>query len=135
MKTYVLDASALFRFLVDAPGADRVNALFKAVTEARSAVLMSVVNWGEVHYTLTRRIGLSKTEAALQAATLLPLSVINVGLEQARAAAMLKSSFGLPYADCFAASLAGRSGVVVTADMKDFARVPWLSTLALPSHR
>jgi predicted nucleic acid-binding protein len=133
MKTHVLDANALFRFLVNGPGAEQVNVLFKAATEARSPILMSVVNWGEVHYSLTRRMGISKTDAALQTTTLLPLSVINLGIEQARAAAMLKSSFGLPYADCFAASLAGRSGVVVTSDAKDFARVPWLSTVALPS--
>jgi len=135
MKTHVLDANALFRFLVNGPGAERVEALFKAAREERSAILMSVVNWGEVYYSLARRIGIAKTDATLEAVALLPLSVVTVGMEQARAASILKSSFGLPYADCFAASLAGRSGVVVTSDAKDFARVPWLSTMALPSHK
>jgi hypothetical protein len=49
------------------------------------------------------------------------------------AAARLKLDYGLPYADCFAAATAGRTGVLVTAD-PDFARISWLRVLAPPRH-
>jgi predicted nucleic acid-binding protein len=136
MKTHVLDANALYRFLRNGNGADQVEILFKTALSAGSQVLMSVINWGEVHYTLTRQIGISKTDSTLQALNRLPLVIVRADIHQTRAAAILKSSFGLPYADCFAAALTARTtGVLVTADVKDFARVPWLETMGLPAHK
>src|SRR5579872_1993289 len=124
MKTHVLDANAIYVFLRNGPGAELVEDVFKAARQANSSALMSVINWGEVYYTLTKRSGLVSANAALRQLDNLPLSILSVDMEQTRVAASLKSSFGLPYVDCFAAALAGRSGVVVTADTKDFRRVP-----------
>ena len=135
MKTHVLDANALYRFLQNGPGADIVEQLFKEANRARTPVLMSVVNWGEVHYTITRDSGIAAANAALKQLENLPVAVLMAEMEQTRSAAVLKASYGLPYADCFAAALTGQSGVLVTADVKDFARIPWLQILALPVHR
>lgn len=135
MKTHVLDANALYRFLQSGPGAEIVERVFKEVNDAHSRVLMSVVNWGEVYYTITRESGIIAANTALDQLKNLPLTVLMVEMEQTRAAAALKASYGLPYADGFAATLTGQSGVLVTADVKDFARVPWLEILALPAYK
>ena len=135
MKPYVLDANAVYRFLRNAPGSEIVDKVFKDARRADSMVLMSVVNWGEVYYNLTKRVGRSVAETALTQLGNLPLSIVPAHIEHARAAAELKGTFGLPYADCFAASLAGKEGVVVTADVKDFRRIPWLQLLELPVYK
>ena len=49
-------------------------------------------------------------------------------------AAQLKAGYGLPYADCFAAASAEPDGIVVTADTKNFSKIPGLRILALPRH-
>jgi len=51
VKVHVLDANALYRFLIGGPGADIVNRLFKEARDADQPLRMSVVNWGEVYYT------------------------------------------------------------------------------------
>ena len=135
MKAHVLDANAVYRFLRKGPGAELVDRVLKSAHHANTHVFLSVINWGEVHYALTRSIGLAAAEAALKHLDDLPLLIVPVDIEQARTAAGLKATFGLPYADCFTAGLAGRSGVVVTADTKDFLRVPWLQILELPAHK
>lgn len=135
MKTHVLDANALYRYLTNGDGADQVERLLEQTVAAGSVALMSVVNWGEVHYTLSRKVGIAEADVILQSLEQLPITIVALDKQQTRAAAILKSSFGLPYADCFAAALTGRTGVLVTADAKDFNRIPWLSTLPLPAHR
>lgn len=135
MKSHVLDANAVYRFLRNGPGVDLVDQVFKAARHTNTRVLMSVINWGEVYYSLTKRGSLALAQSALSQLDNLPLSIVSVDIEQTRAAAGLKATFGLPYADCFAAVLAGKGGVVVTSDTKDFRRVPWLQLLELPAHK
>jgi ribonuclease VapC len=135
MKTHVLDANALYRFLHNGPGADLVEKVFRAARSANSIVLMSVINWGEVYYTIMREVGTATADLAHRKIDDLPLTVLVADMEQTKAAAGLKASYGLPYADCFAAALAGKAGVIVTADTKDFARIPWLQILSLPAHK
>ena len=64
MKTHVLDANALYRFLQNGPGADLVEQLFKVARSASSMVSMSVINWGEVYYTITREAGIAAADSA-----------------------------------------------------------------------
>jgi predicted nucleic acid-binding protein len=135
MKAHVLDANALYRFLRNGPGAELVEDVFKGARRANAAVLMSVINWGEVHYSITRSSGIVAADAALRELENLPIAVLPADIEQTRTAAILKSSFGLPYADCFAAALSGKTGVLITAETKDFSRIPWLQLLPLPAQK
>jgi predicted nucleic acid-binding protein len=133
VKTHVLDASALYRFLTKEDGALIVADTFKQAAASGASVLMSAVNWGEVYYTLVKRIGLSKADAAI--ASVLdkaPIRLIEVRPEDAVQAARLKAQYNLPYADAFAAALTGNQRVLVTADLEHFERVPKLRLLKLP---
>jgi predicted nucleic acid-binding protein len=135
MKTHVLDANALHRFLTDGPGADVVRRLLKQARDAEQPLQMSVVNWGEVYYTVAKTQGFAATDRIMDRVRMLPLTLLPADELATTRAAKLKASYGLPYADCFAAAAAGTGGVIVTADVKDFRKVPGVQLLALPEHK
>ncbi|MGZ4821746.1 MAG: PIN domain-containing protein [Terriglobales bacterium] len=135
MRTHVLDANALYRFLTDGPDADIVQQVLEDSRRRQRPVLMSVINWGEVYHAMARSVGYRKAELIMRSAEIPPIILVDVDKTQAEAAARLRAGYGLPYADCFAAVLASKQGVVVTADVKDFRKVPWIKTLDLPPHK
>ena len=136
MRTHVLDASALFRFMTNGKGASIVEQLLLQSSVAGNPVLMSAVNWGEVFYTLVRHIGLAKSESLMaEMIGRVPISVVGVTPDDALRAARLKAQYNLPYADAFAAALTGNHNVLVTADVDHFSRVPKLRLLKLPQAR
>jgi predicted nucleic acid-binding protein len=133
MRIHVLDASALYRYLTNGAAEEIVARVLMDAAAAGNPVLMSVVNWGEVYYTLAKQIGLNKTEnLMIGLADKLPVSVVGVAVEDAVRAARLKAQYNLPYADAFAAALTGTQRVLVTADVSHFERVPKLRLLKLP---
>ena len=134
MRRHVLDANALYRLLTDDVGAEIVELVLEEARQKKYPVLMSVINWGEVYYTMARTVGYKKAESIMRAAENPPIVLIEVDKLQAEAAGRIRAGYGLPYADCFAAVLAGKDGVLVTSDVKDFKKVPWVKTLALPAH-
>ncbi len=135
MRIHVLDANALYRFLMDQPGADLVESLFKRTRDSNSSLLISVINWGEVYYNIALKRGFKEAQDFMNRVRLLPLSVIHADETVTEVAAQLKAGYGLPYADCFAAAITGKTNVLVTADVKDFRKVPWLQLLPLPQHK
>jgi ribonuclease VapC len=123
MKTYVLDSSALMTFFENRPGAEEVEEILAGVADAQRPLAMSVVNWGEVYYSIWRVHGEKAATAKLQEIAQLPIQVVDVNMEMTKLAATLKAQHGLPYADCFAAALAqAQKATLVTSD-KDFHRV------------
>jgi predicted nucleic acid-binding protein len=135
MKLHVLDANALYRFLTGGPGAAVVSGLFKEARDADQSVQMSVVNWGEVYYTVAKAEGFVQTARIMDRVLLLPLTVMDADRRVTSSAAKLKAGHGLPYADCFAAATTGTEGVLVTSDAKDFRKIPGLQMLPLPEHK
>lgn len=136
MKRHILDASALYRFVTKGDGSPIVDNLFKQASTFGTPVLMSVVNWGEVYYTLVRQIGLTRTDSKMsELVARIPLTLVNVTPDDAIRAARLKAQYNLPYADAFAAALTGHQNVLVTADVEHFSRVPKLRLLKLPQAR
>ena len=133
MRTHILDASALFRYLTNGEGAAIVEDLLLQASATSAPILMSAVNWGEVFYTLVKRIGLAKTDKLMiELLDKIPISLVGVTAEDAVRAARLKAQYNLPYADAFAAALTGGQHVLVTADVGHFERVPKLRLLKLP---
>jgi predicted nucleic acid-binding protein len=135
MKVHVLDANALYRFLTGGPGAETVNRLFKEARDIEQPLRMSVINWGEVYYTIAKARGFAEAARIMGRVKLLPLAVLDAGEAVTARAAQLKAGHGLPYADCFAAATATKDDVLVTSDAKDFKKIPGLHLLPLPEHR
>jgi predicted nucleic acid-binding protein len=135
MKTYVLDASALVAFFEDRAGAEKVEELLARAAEAKRPLLMSVVSWGEVYYSVWRAVagrhgdssspgsgtaGEPAAEAIARRIAQLPIQIVDADLQLTALAASLKAQHQLPYAACFAAALAqSRQAALVTAD-RDF---------------
>jgi predicted nucleic acid-binding protein len=134
MKGHVLDANALYRFLTGGPGADIVNRLFREAREAERPLRVSVINWGEVYYTIAKVEGYAGTARIMNRVKLLPLAVLDAGEEVTAKAAQLQADHGLPYADCFAAATTSKDEVLVTSDAKDFKKIPGLRILPLLEH-
>ncbi len=135
MKVHVLDANALYRFLIGGPGAEAVSLLLKEARDAEQPLRMSVINWGEVYYTIAKAEGFAETARIMHRVKLLPIAVLDAGEAVTTRAAQLKAGHGLPYADCFAAATAANDAVLVTADTKDFKKIPGLQVLPLPEHK
>jgi len=135
MKAHVLDANALYRFLTGGPGADIVSRLFREARDAEQPLRMSVVNWGEVYYTIARAPGFTETDRIMDRVKMLPLTVVEADETVTTIAARLKAGHGLPYADCFAAAITRPGDFLVTSDAKDFMKIPKLHIVALPEHK
>jgi predicted nucleic acid-binding protein len=135
MKGHVLDASAMYRFITNGPGADLVGRLMQEGRNAGQYLRMSVVNWGEVYYALARARGFSEASRVMEHIKLLPLNVLDADELLVTRAAQIKAGYGLPYTDCFAAASTGKDEILITSDTKDFRKVPELKLLALPEHR
>jgi predicted nucleic acid-binding protein len=123
MKRTVLDASAVMTFSANRPGAEKVEQLLQLAVDGKRELLMCVVNWGEVYYSVWRDQGPGFARQILAQMAQLPILLIPADVELARHAAEFKASFNLPYVDGFAAALAvSRKASLATSD-KDFASV------------
>jgi predicted nucleic acid-binding protein len=123
VKRVVLDSSALMTFFEDRPGAEKVEEAIHLAIAGKRELLMSVVNWGEVYYSVWRAKGPGVARKVVEEIVQLPITLVPADLELTRLAAEFRAQHKLPYADCFAAALAAdRRASLATSD-KDFARV------------
>ena len=91
MKGHVLDANALYRYLTGGPGAEVVSRLFRDARDAGQSLRMSVVNWGEVYYTVARAMGFLETVKIMERVKMLPLAVLDADELTTTRAAKLKA--------------------------------------------
>jgi len=115
--TYVLDASALLRFLENESGAIQVEALIKQAKQGEITTLMSAVNWSEIlHYVLRKHgpAAMRSIESRLQSVQITILAVDAVGAAQA---AEFRHQHQVPFADAFAGATAEQNrATLMTAD-------------------
>ena len=122
MSRYVLDASAVLRYLENGPGAITVEQLIHDANNSACEIAISAVNWGEVLYVLRRKLGLPHAMSVAKSLRSLPVSITQAGEAEAESAADFKDRYSIAYADCFAAALAdATAATLVTADF-DFKR-------------
>jgi PIN domain nuclease of toxin-antitoxin system len=123
MKRVVLDASAVMTFFEDRSGARKVEELFNAASESKCELLMSIVNWGEVYYSVWRAKGPGVARRVIAEIAQLPIDLVEANYPLTKLAARLHAEHKLPYAVSFAASLADdRQASLATSDA-DFAKV------------
>jgi len=117
MRAYVLDASALLRYLDRESGFERVATLLKQAAREDVRLMVSAVNWGEVASVLYKAHNASVAREMISKLRSLPLTITSVNADQAEEAGSFKQDFKTPYADAFAGSLAFREkATLVTAD-------------------
>ena len=114
----VLDAWAVLALIFgEEPAATVVKDIFGRKDISRSYVHISWINLGEVYYTLTRRKGSDAADEVLKDIKLLPITLHEPSKADILAAARIKASHKLSYADAFAVSLAEKiHGTLFTGD-------------------
>jgi predicted nucleic acid-binding protein len=134
MAAKVLDSWALMAFLSDEPAAEEVERLLVKAAEDKNKLLLCVVNWGEIYYSIARADGEAVADQKAAELATLAIELVPVGddLQLVREAARLKAVKKMAYADCFAAALAKLRNVeVVTGDpefkeVESEVKVAWL---------
>ena len=120
MATKVLDSYALMAFFEDEPGADFVRGLIHKAVESDTNLLMTVVNLGEVWYSIARTNSAETADQYIHEIKGLGIEIIDVDWALTRQAAAFKVNGNISYGDCFAAALAKlKKAELVTGD-KEF---------------
>lgn len=116
--TYVLDASAVLRYLDGEAGAERVKEIVKEHLAGTGRVAVSAMHWGEVAGIVLKRHGRAKMGDVLSRLAAFGFEVVPASAERAVRSALIKVERKIPYADAFGVELAADSAehVLVTAD-------------------
>jgi predicted nucleic acid-binding protein len=132
-RIYVLDANAILDYLDDGPGAATMERLLRDVSRNDAALMVSVINLGEVFYRLWSSKGEQEARRSIDDLAMLPVQFVGVDLALVLRAGELKARHKIPYVDSIAAALAlERQATLVTGD-RDFEKlgrnfpVLWLS--------
>jgi predicted nucleic acid-binding protein len=133
MIKYVLDASAVIRYIDDEAGAKRVEEILGACVAGRAEVHISAVQWGEVASNLRKRLGATQERRILSSFLPSETEIVSASSESAVHAGELRVDRKIAYADAFALDLAMKSKdhILVTADydfkaVDDLARIEFL---------
>ena len=119
----VLDSFAVLAFLEKEPGHETVAELFQLAAQGEVALLMSVVNMGEVWYQIARGHSDAIADEKIAALKDLGVNVADADWQLTRQAALYKKSGGISFADCYAAALAKISNAPVVTGDAEFKRV------------
>jgi predicted nucleic acid-binding protein len=110
-------------FLENRPGAAKVQELLESAMDGNRQILMSVVNWGEVYYSVWRAKGPGVAQKVLADISQLPVQVVDADHLLTQSAAELRAQHKLPYVDCFAAALAIHLKADLATSDQDFVHV------------
>jgi predicted nucleic acid-binding protein len=133
MIVFVLDSSAVLRFLDKEAGWHRIAAILQAKKDRTAEVTISAIQFGEIAGIVRKKAGAHVQKRTLEDLSFFQLSVEPATGKRAVHAAEIKEDRKLPYADAFALDLAMDSPdhVLVTADydfknVADLARIEFL---------
>jgi predicted nucleic acid-binding protein len=118
MVTYVLDSSAILRYLDDEAGAARVAEIIKSHLAGRCEAIVSALHWGEVAGITCKFHGKAVMELVLSRLSSFGLQIVAADAERAVRSSLIKLNRDIPYVDAFGVDLSSesRNRVFVTAD-------------------
>jgi PIN domain nuclease of toxin-antitoxin system len=116
--TYVLDSSAVLRYLDGEAGADRVAGIIKDHLAGRCEAIISSVHWGEIAGQVCKKRGTGVLDMVLTRLAAFGIPVAPMDADRAVRAALIRLKTAVPYLDAFGVELAAdsRERVFVTAD-------------------
>ncbi len=117
MAVKILDSWALMALFHEESAAEEVEKLLFQAGADRHKLLMSVVNWGEIYYSVRRGASPKVAEQKIQEIATMPIEIVSADMQQAHQAAIFKATHKMSYADCFGSALAKiRNADFVTGD-------------------
>jgi len=116
--TFVLDTSAIIRYLEREAGSSRVNHVLKQCSDRQCRVLVSAVNWGELATKLYNNHSPAVQEFTMKTLLSLGIEVVAATAERAVNSGRIKARLAVPYADAFGVELAldSPNRTLITAD-------------------
>jgi len=120
---FVLDSHALLAYFEGEAGGALVRTLIQDAEQRRVRLYMSLINWGEVFYIVRREKGEVAAQEVVARLDVLPIALRGVNRELVHAAAMLKATHPIAYADAFAAATANLLSVPVVTGDPEFRRL------------
>jgi predicted nucleic acid-binding protein len=133
MTVFVLDSSAVLRFIDKKAGWPRIAAILAASVNQTAGLAISAVQWGEIAGAVRKKLGAHGQDRALDRLSYFHPRLVPATGERAVRAAEIKNDRKLAYADAFALELAMDSTdhLLVTADydfkvVDDLARIEFL---------
>jgi predicted nucleic acid-binding protein len=116
--TYVLDSSAVLRYLDGEAGSDRVSGIIKEHMAGTCEAVISSVHWGEIAGQVCKKRGRAALDMVLSRLAAFGIPVVPVDADRAVRAAMIRLKTSIPYVDAFGVELTtdSQERVFVTAD-------------------
>jgi uncharacterized protein len=135
MTTYVLDSSAIIRYVDDEPGAERMEEILSSCAALQSEVCISAIQWGETAGNFRKRFGSVREERIMSSVLPSEATIVPATGQRAIHAAALRVDHQISYADAFAVELAMDSPmcVLITADYDFKAAAKLIQIEFLPS--
>ena len=122
-KAIVLDAWAVMAYLGDEPAGQQIADLIADAHEGGTALMMTVVNAGEIWYMLAREISQAEADDSIAELRQLGIEFVDVDWKLTHAAATLKARHRMSYADCYAAALAKEAKAELVTGDSEFKQV------------
>jgi uncharacterized protein len=124
------------------PARTCVSALFNNASEQRVELLISMINAGEIFYSITKRRGTQAAEEFLTDFAAFPVTVLIPGRRQILEAARLKAQYPVSYVDAFAMQAAQEAdAALITGDNEIRAvsayaglRLDWIAAAPKAAH-
>ena len=131
---FVLDSFALLAYLQDEPVAPRIEKLLENAGREKCRLFLSMINLGELLYITERRGGVAKAQDALAIIRQLPIEIMPADEQTVFAAAHIKASHAISYADSFGIAVAiQENATIITGDpefhsVETIVKIEWLQT-------
>lgn len=122
-RQLVLDSHAMLSYFEGEPGADFVANALGMAEQDKLECMMTIVNWGEVYYSILRTMGDKSAQEATHVLDQLPIEIVNMDMHLVRRASHFREQFRMANGHCFAASLAQSQGCPVMTGDQAFRRL------------
>ncbi len=126
---FVFDSFALLAYLQAEPASLKVKEKLKQARDKDAEVFLSLINLGEIVYTVEGKLGEDTSREILQDVLTLPIEIAEVTMERVLSAAHIKGRFPISYADAFAVALAQEMTATLITGDPEFKRVESLVTI------
>ena len=131
-RNIVFDSWPVMAYLQGEPPVKRIIEIIAEAHDRGDELLMSVVNAGEVWYTIAQRGDIYAADGAIDLVRNLGIEFVDVDWATTQIAAVYRAKGGISYADCFAAALAKYNrATLLTGDhefkqLEDEISIVWL---------
>ena len=122
-RAIVLDSWAVIAYLSDEEAGSKVAEIMAVAHEDEVPLKMSILNVGEVWYSVARQTSENEADQAVAELKELGIEFADADWKLTRIAAAYKSKHKMSYADCFAAALAKEERAELVTGDKEFREV------------